>query len=77
MPMPILMLTLLVLGVGLLLGAPRLARIARRGQDPGGLTRIIQAVAVVILVIALLTMPRSPESTAFPPPAEGPPGIDR
>lgn len=72
--MPILMLTLLVLGVGLLLGAPKIARLARRGRDPGGLTRIIQIVGVAILVIALLTMPRSPESTAFPPPQEGPPG---
>lgn len=72
--MSMVMVSLLALGLLLLFASPWLARLIARGGDAGGLTRILQAVALIILVVALLTMPRSPESTAFPAPEQGPPG---
>lgn len=73
--MSTLMIVLLVLGLALLFAAPWLARTVVRRGDPVGLTRIIQAVAVVLLVVALLVAPRSPETSAFPPPPDRPPEI--
>lgn len=75
--MSTLMLGLLALGLLLLFTAPWIARLVIRDRDSVALTRIIQAAALIILVIALLLWPRSPESTAFPPPPEGPPGANR
>lgn len=75
--MSMLMIGLIVLGLVLLFAAPWLARLVIRDRDPVALTRMIQAVAIIVLVVALLISPRSPESTAFPPPVEGPPGADR
>lgn len=72
--MSMVMVGLLALGLLLLFASPWLARLITRGGDAGGLTRILQAVALIILVVALLTMPRSPQSTAFPEPEQGPPG---
>jgi hypothetical protein len=75
--MSTLMMGSLALGLVLLFMAPWLAGILVRGRDPGGLTHILQGLGLVLLVIALLAWPRSPESTAFPPPPEGPPGSRR
>lgn len=75
--MSMLMIGLILLGLVLLFAAPWLARAMTRGRDPVALTRVIQAAGIIVLVVALLISPRSPESTAFPPPVEGPPGTDR
>lgn len=75
--MTMVMIGLVVLGLLLLFAAPALARLIIRDRDPVALTRMIQAFAIILLVVALLVSPRSPESTAFPPPAEGPPGTGR
>lgn len=72
--MSTLTLVLLALGLILLFAAPWITRMVIQDRDSVALTRIIQAVALVILVMALLLWPREPESTAFPPPPEGPPG---
>jgi hypothetical protein len=72
--MSTLMMGSLALALLLLFAAPWIAKLLIRGRDPGGLTRILQAAGLVLLVISLLAWPRSPESTAFPPPPEGPPG---
>lgn len=71
--MTMLMFALLALGLALLFGAPWVARLFTRGRDPVALTRILQAAALVIIVLALLIGPQSPENTAFPPPPDGPP----
>lgn len=75
--MSMLMIGLILLGLVLLFAAPWLARLMTRGRDPVALTRVLQAVGIIVLVVALLISPRSPQSTAFPPPVEGPPGTDR
>ncbi|MQA89467.1 MAG: hypothetical protein GEU90_04420 [Gemmatimonas sp.] len=65
------MLVLTVVGVALLAGAPLLARyILRPDQDPVGMTRMLQALAVVLLIGALLIRPRNLETTAVPPPPD-------
>jgi amino acid transporter len=74
--MTMMMIGLVVLALVLLFAAPALARLVIRDRDPVALTRMIQVVAIILLVVALLVSPRSPESTAFPPPPEGPAGID-
>ncbi|HEX6069109.1 MAG TPA: hypothetical protein VFZ18_04780 [Longimicrobiaceae bacterium] len=68
-----LMIGLGILGIALLLAAPLLARavIGREG-DPTGLTRIIQGLAVVLLIIALVFRPHRSETAAFPPPPDAP-----
>lgn len=65
--MPTLTIGLAALGLGLLLGAPLLARLALGRRDPVALTRILQAVAIVLLLGALLVRPHNPETAAFPP----------
>lgn len=75
--MTMVMIGMIVLGLLLLFAAPVLARLIIRDRDPVALTRMIQAFAIILLVVALLVSPRSPESTAFPPPTEGPPGTGR
>jgi hypothetical protein len=61
-----------VLGLALLVGAPLIARLATgRGRDPVGLTRILQAAGVVLLIGALLLRPSTLE-TAVPPPPDAP-----
>lgn len=65
------MIVLTVLGVMLLLSAPWLARtVMGEGSDPVALTRILQATAVLLLLIALLVRPWNPATTAFPPPPD-------
>ena len=65
------MIVLTVIGVGLLLTAPLIARIAiGRDRDSVALTRILQVIAVACLVGALLTRPRNLETTAVPPPPD-------
>jgi hypothetical protein len=57
--------------IALLLAAPLIARaIVGPDGDPAGLTRIIQGVAVVLLVVALVFRPHSDETAAFPPPPD-------
>lgn len=68
--MPTISLGLAVAGLALLLGAPLLARLGFRHADPVALTRLLQAVAVVLLVGALLVRPHNPETAAFPPPPD-------
>jgi len=66
-----LMLGLVGLGIVLFLAAPFVARaVGGRGSDPVGLTRILQVVAVVLMIGALLIRPHSDETAAFPPPPD-------
>src|SRR5690606_16690836 len=64
-PMPTLTIGLAVVGLALLFGAPLLARLVLRRADTVALTRILQAVAVVLLLGALLVRPHNPETAAF------------
>ncbi|MEX2582724.1 MAG: hypothetical protein WD766_05600 [Gemmatimonadota bacterium] len=67
------MIVLGALGIALLLSAPLLARlVVGRQGDPVGLTRIIQVVAVALLVGALFARPRNLDTTAVPPPPDSP-----
>ncbi len=69
------MLSLAVAGFVLLLGAPLIARVfSGRKGDPVGLTRILQVIAIGLLIAALLAMPYNPETTAIPPPPDAPAG---
>ena len=67
-----LMLVLAVGGIALFIAAPFLARLLVRGADPVGTTRIIQVVAVVLLIGALFLRPQNDETAAFPPPPDSP-----
>ena len=68
-----LMIGLAILGIGLLLTAPLIARaVLGREGDPTGLTRLIQGFAVVLLIIALVFRPHRSETAAFPPPPDAP-----
>jgi hypothetical protein len=65
------MIALIATGLLLLIGAPLISRIVRgRGTDTVGLTRILQAVAIVLLVVALVIRPRNIETSAVPPPPD-------
>ncbi len=65
------MVVLTVAGVALLVSAPFIGRVARgRGKDAVALTRILQLVAIALLVVALLARPSNPETTAVPPPPD-------
>ena len=69
----VLMTVLTVAGLALLLTAPWIARVVnRRGQDSVGLTRILQVIAVVLLIGALFARPRNLATTAVPPPPDSP-----
>ena len=67
-----LMLVLVGAGIALFIGAPAIARLLVRGGDPVGTTRVIQVVAVVLMVSALFLRPHSDETAAFPPPPDTP-----
>jgi hypothetical protein len=68
------MILLLAAGVSLLIGAPMIARIvAGRGSDPVGLTRVLQLVAVALLIAAIFARPYNPDTAAIPPPPDSPP----
>lgn len=68
-----LMIALAVLGIALLVAAPLIARaVVGRDGDPTGLTRLIQGLAVVLLVVALVFRPHQSETAAFPPPPDAP-----
>jgi hypothetical protein len=70
-----LMIALALGGIALLLAAPFLAKlIVGREGDPTGLRRIIQGVAVGLLVVALIFRPHQDETAAFPPPPDAPAG---
>ena len=71
------MIVLTALGVALLLSAPLIARVVTRGGDSVGLTRILQVVAVALLVGALFLRPRNLDTTAVPPPPDSPEMRDR
>lgn len=63
---------MVVLGLLLLFTAPALARmVSRDGADPGGLTRVLQGAALLLVIGGFLVWPRSPDATAFPPPPDG------
>ena len=61
------MLGMIGAGIVLFFAAPMIGRAVVRGGDPTGLARIIQVVAVVLMVVALLFRPHSTETAAFPP----------
>jgi len=62
------MIVLAATGVALLATAPFLARFLSRGSpDPVGLTRILQGLAIVLLLGALLVRPFNPTTAAIPP----------
>lgn len=69
--MPGLMLILIAAGLALFLAAPVLGRlIVGRQGDPVGVTRIVQVVAVVLMVSALVFRPHRDDTAAFPPPPD-------
>lgn len=62
------MIVLIATGLFLLVAAPLISRVVRgRGSDTVGLTRILQAVAIAILIVALVVRPRNSETAAVPP----------
>ena len=62
------MIVLAVVGIGLLFTAPLLARlILGRKRDYVALMRMIQVVAVALLIAALIVSPYNRETTATPP----------
>lgn len=62
---------LALLGIALLLSAPLLGRVIVGGRgDPLGLTRVLQGLAVILLLAALLFRPYQTETAAFPPPPD-------
>lgn len=66
-----LMLLLVVIGLGLLVGSPWLAPRVLRGEgDRTGLVRVLQAVGIVLLLLALLVRPHTPGVSAFPTPPD-------
>ena len=66
-----LMLLLAGVGLALLFTAPALARLAvGHAGDPVGLRRILQVVAVGLLLAALLVRPHSDKTAVFPPPPD-------
>lgn len=68
-----LMIVMAIVGIALLLAAPVLAKlVVGRDGDPMGITRILQVVAVVLLLMALLFRPHQDETAAFPPPPDAP-----
>lgn len=72
------MIALAVVGFFLLFTAPLLARLVKgRAGDPVGLTRVIQLVAVVLLLVALLVRPHSEETAVFKPPPDVADTVDR
>lgn len=67
------MIVLVAAGIALFIGAPLVARlVVGREGDPVGTTRIIQVVAVILLIGALFLRPHSDETAAFPPPPDTP-----
>lgn len=64
------MLGLVGAGILLFFAAPLISRALVRGGDPTGLARIIQVVAVILMVVALVFRPHSDETAAFPPPPD-------
>lgn len=56
-----------VLGLVLLFTAPLLARLIMRRGEAVALTRGLQLLAAVLLLLALLVRPHNPETAAFPP----------
>lgn len=66
-----LMLGLVGAGILLFFAAPAIARVlVGREGDPMGTARIIQVVAVILMLGALLIRPHSNETAAFPPPPD-------
>ena len=64
----LLMATLTVLGLALFLSARLIARIVvGREGDSTPLTRMLQAVAIALLIAALLARPHNPDTSAIPP----------
>ncbi len=62
---------LAILGIVLLVTAPLLGRLIVRGRgDPLGITRVLQGLAVILLLAALFFRPYQPETAAFPPPPD-------
>lgn len=61
-----------VVGLVFILLAPVFARVVMRGRDPVALTRMIQAVGAVLVIVSLLFRPYNPDTTAVPPPPDVP-----
>jgi hypothetical protein len=68
-----LMLILIAVGLGLFLAARLIARVlVGREGDPVGIMRIIQVVAVILMIGALFIRPHRNDTAAFPPPPDTP-----
>lgn len=65
------MFILIAAGLALFLAAPVIGRlVVGREGDPVGVTRIVQVIAVVLMVVALVFRPHRDETAAFPPPPD-------
>lgn len=62
------MVVLAIAGLALLITAPVLAKaVVGRERDPMAITRVLQILAVALLVGALFARPYNPETAAVPP----------
>jgi uncharacterized membrane protein YtjA (UPF0391 family) len=68
-----LMIGMIAAGLLLFLAAPLIARaVVGSAGDPVGITRILQVIGVLLMVVALVFRPHSPDTAAFPPPPDAP-----
>ena len=66
-----LMLTLIAAGIALFLAAPFIGRLVVGEEgDPVAVTRVVQVVAVLLMVVALVFRPHRDDTAAFPPPPD-------
>ena len=65
-----LMLILIAAGIALFLAAPVIGRLVAGGGDPVAVTRIVQVLAVLLMLVALVFRPHRDDTAAFPPPPD-------